>query len=104
MTVAGRYIAEIAEVGDGVRLKPTADSTVPTDPTEVNLLGLAIALAMGAAGYEHHPEPRDPEVQTIDALLAGDATMPWQPSQPGGKAQVVCEKPDDAPWRCRIHR
>lgn len=104
MTVAARYVAEIVEAGHGVRLRPTVDSAVPTDPTEVNLLGLAIALAMGAAGYQHHPEPRDPELQTIDALLAGDATMPWQPGQPGGTPQVVCEKPDDAPWRCRIAR
>jgi hypothetical protein len=104
--VAARYRAEIVEAGDGVRLRPADDATIPTELNEVHLLGLAIALAMGAAGYEHHPEPRDAENQTIDALLAGEVTMPWRTARPAsGNAQathVVCDRSDSGSWRCRI--
>jgi hypothetical protein len=102
--VAARYSAEIVEeAGHGVRLRPTDGTTVPTELNEVHLLGLAIALAMGAAGYEHHPEPRNPDI-TIDTLLTGDVAMPWQkPSGEGASAsRIVCERSDSAAWRCHI--
>jgi hypothetical protein len=105
--VAGGYSAEIVEAGDGVRLRPAGDASIPTDLTEVHLLGLAIALAMGAAGYEHHPRPRDPESQTIDGLLAGEVTMPWRMARPpaggeAGAARVVCDRSGAGSWKCRV--
>jgi hypothetical protein len=103
--VAEGYRAEIVEAGDGVRLKPAGDASIPTDLTEVHLLGLAIALAMGAAGYEHHAEPRDPERQTIDGLLAGEVTMPWRMTRPAagaGAARVVCQRSGAGSWKCRV--
>lgn len=101
--VAASYRADIAEEAGGVRLRPTDGTAVPTEPNEVHLLGLAIALTMGSAGYEHHPEPRDPEI-TIDALLTGEASMPWQRRSGGDPAasRIVCERSDSAAWRCRI--
>jgi hypothetical protein len=103
--VAARYTAEIVEEagGGGVRLRPTDGTAIPTELNEIHLLGLAIALAMGAAGYEHHPEPRDPDL-TIDTLLTGEVTMPWQRPAGGGAqaSRVVCERSDSAAWRCRI--
>ena len=56
-----------------------------------------IALALGAAGYHHHAEQRDPELQTLDALLAGDAVMPWKPAESGSTAYIVCELNDGRP-------
>jgi hypothetical protein len=104
--VAARYRAEIVEVGHGVRLHPVDEASIPTEPNEAHLLGLAIALAMGAAGYKHHPEPRDPENQTIDGLLAGEVSMPWRIARPpGGEApasRLVCDRSDSAGWRCQI--
>ncbi len=101
----GGYSAEIVEAGDGVRLRPAGDASIPTDLTEVHLLGLAIALAMGAAGYEHHPQPRDPESQTIDGLLAGEVTMPWRMTRAAagaGATRVVCGRSDTGSWKCRV--
>ena len=103
------YTAEIVEAaGSGIGLRPAAGSTIPTEPSEVNLLGLAIALAMGAAGYEHHAEPRDPEIQTIGGLLTGDVTMPWRVSRPpaseAGALYVVCDRSDSGTWKCRIEQ
>ncbi|NIK58804.1 hypothetical protein [Kribbella shirazensis] len=93
-----KYVARIVEVPDhGIKLEPGEGTTVPEQPTEVNLLGMAIALALGAAGYQHHPEQRDPGLQTLDALLAGKAVMPWKPVEPGGTAYVVCELNDGRP-------
>ena len=101
--MAARYRAEIVEeAGHGVRLRPTDGTAAPAELNEVHLLGLAVALAMGAAGYEHHPQPRNADI-TIDALLAGEVSMPWQP--PSGRAagsRIVCERSDSAAWRCRI--
>jgi hypothetical protein len=101
--VAARYSAEIVEEAGGVRLRPTGDGAVPAEPNEVHLLGLAIALTMGSAGYEHHPEPRDPDI-TIDALLTGEVKMPWRrPSGGAGPAsRIVCERSDSSAWRCRL--
>jgi hypothetical protein len=101
------YVARVVEVPDlGVRLEPTAGSVIPDNPYEVNLLALAVALAMGAAEYEHHPELRDTEVQTLEGLLAGTATMPWRAGRPAaaGAAEpyVLCEKSRSANWRCRV--
>jgi hypothetical protein len=93
-----KYVARIVEVPDhGIRLEPGEDAVVPEQPTEVNLLGMAIALALGAAGYRHHAEQRDPELQTLDALLAGEAVMPWKPAETGGTAYMVCELNDGRP-------
>jgi hypothetical protein len=93
-----RYVAQVVEVeGLGVKLEPGEGTTVPEKPTEVNLLGMAIALALGAAGYRHHPEQRDPELQTLDALLVGDAVMPWTSAESGGAAYIVCELNDGRP-------
>lgn len=101
--VADGYRAEIVEADDGVRLRPAGDASIPTDVNEIHLLGLAIALAMGAAGYEHHPRPRDPESQTIDGLLAGEVTMPWRMTGGGaGAARVVCDRSDAGSWKCRV--
>lgn len=99
---AGQYVARIVEVPEqGLRLEPTADSTAPDQPTQVNLLGLAVALALGAAGYEHHPEPRDAETQTVEALLAGSAVIPWRHPAPPGDQRVVCDLTGPTP-RCRV--
>jgi hypothetical protein len=107
------YTARIVEVaGHGLRLVPTDDATIPEQPNEAHLLGLSIALALGAAGYEHHPEPRDPRVQTIEALLAGDAVMPWRvtPSHgtggvdcgPGTVPYVVCDRTQAGNPKCHV--
>ncbi|WP_433158954.1 hypothetical protein [Kribbella sp. CA-247076] len=96
---AGRYVARIVEVPEhGIRLEPADGSVAPDQPTEVNLLGMAVALALGAAGYRHHAEMRDPELQTLDALLSGDTTMPWSAGDgPDGTAYIVCELNDGRP-------
>ncbi|TDW77594.1 hypothetical protein [Kribbella pratensis] len=95
---AGKYTAQIVEVPDhGIKLEPVEGATVPDGPNEVNLLGMSIALALGAAGYHHHAEQRDPELQTLDALLAGDAVMPWKPAESGSTAYIVCELNDGRP-------
>jgi hypothetical protein len=99
------YVARIVDVpGSGLRLEPAEGSVAPDQPTEVNLLGMAVALALGAAGYKHHSETRDPELQTLDALLAGEAVMPWRhPAEPGD-AVLVCETGPAGP-QCRVeHR
>jgi hypothetical protein len=71
-------------------------------------------MALGAAGYEHHPEPRDPGLQTIDALLEGHTTAPWRASQGGGGDgsgggaagpaghAVVCQRSKSASWSCHV--
>jgi hypothetical protein len=98
------YVARIVDVpGSGLRLEPAEESVAPEQPTEVNLLGMAVALALGAAGYEHHPETRDPELQTLDALLAGDAVMPWRHPEESGDAVLVCETGPGGPV-CRVEQ
>jgi hypothetical protein len=104
---AGSYIARIVEVpGQGIRLEPTAESAPPGGPDEANLLGMSIALALGAAGYHHHAETRDPELQTLDALLAGRAVMPWRgDTPPGDSTYVVCEPAPTGHPTCHLeHR
>ena len=84
---------------------------MPEQPNDVNLLGMAVALALGASGYEHHPEPRDPQLQTLDALLAGEATMPWR-ARPAEQARaadavphVVCGRTANGAFSCEVqHR
>ncbi len=107
--MAGQYTARIVDVpGEGIRLEPSADSTIPDQPTAADQLALAIALALGAADYEHHPEPRNPELQTVEAMLAGEAVLPWwagaEPVQSGVKAQVVCEISDSGVAKCTVQR
>jgi len=95
---AGRYVARIVDVPDhGIKLEPAEGSVTPEEPTEVNLLGMAIALALGAAGYRHHSEQRDPELQTLDTLLSGDAVMPWRPADDGATPYIVCALNDGRP-------
>jgi hypothetical protein len=112
------YTARIVEArGEGIRLEPTDDSSIPDQPNEINLLGLAVALALGSAGYEHHPEPRNTEIQTIEGLLAGTATMPWQARSteatshgvgggPEGASEtaafIVCERSESGVSKCRV--
>lgn len=76
----------------------------PEEPTQVNMLGLAVAMALGAAGYRHHPEPRDPELQTLDTLLAGEAVMPWISAEDANDAQVyiVCEASTTGLPQCEV--
>jgi hypothetical protein len=103
--MAAKYVALITAVpGEGIRLEPTADAGIPDLPNEVNLLAMSVALALGRAEYEHHPEPRDPAVQTLDALLAGDAVMPWQARStgPAEAHYVTCERTESGTWLCRV--
>jgi hypothetical protein len=102
---ADEYEAAVVEVeGAGLRLFPAAGVSVPEQPSDVNLLALAVALALGRAGYEHHPEARDPEHQTLEALLAGETTMPWRRrdgSSPGHHVRCV-RSPGSTAWTCRV--
>jgi hypothetical protein len=102
--MTSKYTARVVEVPDeGVRLEPTAGSAVPELPNELNLLAMSVALALGRASYEHHPEPRDQEVQTIEALLAGKATMPWRRGLPATEAHyVTCEESASGVWTCEV--
>lgn len=102
---AGSYVARIVDVpGQGIRLEPAEDSVSPDQPTETNLLAMSAALALGAAGYRHHPETRHPGLQTLDALLAGEVVMPWVGTTPtAADTYLVCTL-DGAP-RCHVeHR
>jgi hypothetical protein len=101
---AGSYVARIVDVPDhGIRLEPTEDSISPDQPNQTNLLALAIAMALGAAGYHHHPEPRDPGLQTLDTLLAGEAVMPWLSRTPSGDTTyLVCDLSPTP--RCRLEQ
>jgi hypothetical protein len=108
--VTGSYTADIIDVpSHGIRLRPEHGADVPRAPSEQNLLALAIALALGAAGYEHHPEPRDPGLQTIDALLEGHTTAPWRTVRADGDGPaagpahaVVCQRSKSASWSCHV--
>jgi hypothetical protein len=103
---AGSYVARIVDVPDhGIRLEPTEDSVRPDRPDKTNLLALAVALTLGASGYHHHPEPRDPELQTLDALLAGEAVMPWLGiASAGDHTFIVCETSEAGPPACRLEQ
>jgi len=106
------YDARVVDIpGEGIRLEPAPGSAAPDKPNDVNLLGMAVALALGASGYEHHPEPRNPELQTLDALLAGEATMPWrakaaeQSRAVDTVPHVVCERTANGAFTCKVlHR
>jgi hypothetical protein len=108
--VTGSYTADIIDVpSHGIRLRPEHGADVPRAPSEQNLLALAIAMALGAAGYEHHPEPRDPGLQTIDALLEGHTTAPWRAVRADGNGPaagpahtVVCRRSKSAAWSCHV--
>ena len=53
---SGRYVARIVELrGHGIRLEPTEVSERPDQPNEVNMLGLAIALARAPRGITTIP-------------------------------------------------
>ncbi len=101
------YRARVAEIHDqGILLQPDAGTTVPDDPSQVNLLVLAIAAALGTAGYEHHPEVRSSELQSLDALVAGEIAIPWRPgaSRADGaeEPELVCERQPSSAWKCRV--
>jgi hypothetical protein len=100
------YRARVAEIPDeGILLQPEPGTTVPEEPSDVNLLVLAIAMALGAADYEHHPEPRSSEMQSLDALLAGETAIPWRPgprADSAGDPHLVCERLPSSAWKCRI--
>jgi len=109
--MAETYAAEVVDIpGEGIRLVPARDSSTPELPNDVNLLGMAVALALGAADYEHHPEPRNPELQTLDALLAGEVTMPWRSTSTvaaadGTAPHVVCHRTANGAYVCDLlHR
>jgi hypothetical protein len=98
-----KYAALITDVaGEGIRLQPEA--AVPEQANDSNLLAMSVALALGRAGYEHHPEPRNPELQTIEALLAGTAVMPWRAgaSDAGTARHVMCERLASGAWQCEV--
>jgi hypothetical protein len=101
------YEAAVVEIaGEGVRLDPLVGGSVPDEPNDVNLLAIAVALALGRAGYEHHPDARDPERQTLEALLAGETTMPWWRRSGTAPADrtVRCERATaSASWVCEVH-
>jgi len=96
------YVAAIVEVpGHGIRLDPTDESAVPEQLDEIHLLVLAVAFALGRGGYDHHPEPRDPAIQTLEGVLNGEAVLPWQ--APPGAAHgttIVCDR--GAMPHCRV--
>ncbi|MEW2549610.1 hypothetical protein AB0910_28220 [Streptomyces sp. NPDC047002] len=106
-----RYVARVVDVPDtGIRLAPAAGTAAPAEPTEANLLGMAVALALGAAGYAHRPAPRE-AAQTVAALLAGEAAMPWRATAPTATGAretvpyVVCERPPGGHYACALqHR
>lgn len=104
--MAPKYTARIVDVPHtGIRLEPLAGSVPPEHPNDLNLLAMAVALALGQGGYEHHPEPRDAQIQTIEALLAGEAVMPWRCRDgEAGRSDrtVVCEVADDGVAQCRV--
>jgi hypothetical protein len=104
---AGSYVARIVDVPDhGIRLEPADDSERSGEPTATNLLAMSAALALGAAGYRHHPEPRNPGLQTLDALLAGEAVMPWvSDTSAGDNTYLVCTPTSTGLPHCRVeHR
>jgi len=100
-----QYIATIVGVPDhGIRLEPAPGSFIPGEVGSVHLLVLAVALALGRGGYDHHPEARDPVTQTLEGVLDGSAVLPWRaPSDTAGDT-VVCELGGHGMPRCRLTR
>jgi hypothetical protein len=106
------YTARIIDVPSrGIRLEPADGSAVPDQPNDVDLLAIGVAIALGAAGYEHHPEPRDPQVQTLEGLLAGTAVMPWRrgaaaagpgTAEPGTEPHVTCGRAASGMFTCTV--
>jgi hypothetical protein len=105
--MAGKYTAQIVDVpGEGIRLEPAAGASIPEQPNDINLLAIALAFALGTAGYEHHPRPRNPEAQTLEGLLAGTLTMPWRPGPaaggPGTSRYIICEQGASGHFQCAV--
>jgi hypothetical protein len=101
------YQARVVEIRDqGILLQPDSGRAIPTEPSDVNLLALAVAMALGAADYEHHPEPRSSEMQSLDGMLAGETAIPWRPGpsrrDAAGEPYVVCERLPSSAWTCRL--
>ncbi|HEX5205019.1 hypothetical protein ACFQS1_33810 [Paractinoplanes rhizophilus] len=87
-----RYVATIVDVpGGGIRLDPADVSAVPEKLDEIHLLVLAVAFALGRAGYDHHPEPRDPAMQTLEGVLNGESVLPWRAPSGTDHATIVCD-------------
>lgn len=104
--MTSKYTARIVAVPhSGIRLAPLGSSNPPDRPNDLNLLAMAIALALGQGGYEHHPEPRDAQIQTVEGLLAGEAVMPWvcreSEAEDGGHI-IICEQADSGVAKCRL--
>jgi|tagenome__1003787_1003787.scaffolds.fasta_scaffold20395086_2 hypothetical protein len=96
-----RYVAAIVEVpGRGIRLDPPDVSAVPEQLDEIHLLVLAVAFALGRAGYDHHPEPRDPAMQTLEGVLNGEAVLPWRAPSGAAHGTIVCDL--GGMPRCRV--
>jgi hypothetical protein len=96
-----RYVATIVEVpGHGIRLNPKKESAVPEQLSEIHLLVLAVAFALGRGGYDHHPEPRDPATQTLEGVLNGEAVLPWQAPSGAADGTILCDLGGTP--RCRV--
>ena len=103
--VSATYTARLCPQPDhGIRLDPSPNSVLPERPEELNLLALAVAIALGHAGFEHHPEPRVAEIQTLDALLSGEITAPWRAplAAPGQDLHVRCDRLPTGVWVCSV--
>jgi hypothetical protein len=101
--MTGRYAAKICEVpGQGIRFEPDEESAVPSEINATHLLVLGIALALGRAGYDHHPTPRDPAVQTLEGVLNGEAVLPWQLPPGATDAKIICDIDQAGAPRCRV--
>lgn len=99
----GRYAAKICEVpGEGIRFEPDEESAVSSGVNAMHLLVLGIALALGRAGYDHHPSPRDPAIQTIEGVLDGQAVLPWLPPPGPSDARIICDIDQAGVPRCRV--
>jgi len=99
----GRYAAKIYEVaGEGIRFEPDEESAFPSEVNAMHLLVLGIALALGRAGYDHHPTPRNPTIQTIEGVLDGQAVLPWRPPPGSTDARIVCDIDQAGMPRCRV--
>jgi hypothetical protein len=94
--------ALVPQPDEGVRLAPAAGVAVPEDPSQVNLLALAVVHALGVAGWEHHPQPRNPEVQTLEAVLTGEVSLPWRAGSDGSGGSIECTRQDSSVWTCRV--
>jgi hypothetical protein len=101
--MSDQYVATIVEVpGHGIKLEPAAGSVTPTQVDDIHLLILAVALALGRGGYDHHPEPRDPATQVLEGVLDGSSVLPWRAASDTMRDVIVCDLGDKGMPRCRL--